>query len=123
MSHVIREVVSVTTSSDGSATAYTNVVTGRIHSIAYVKNNFSNGVDFTITLEATGQTVWTQLDVNASATVLPRAAVHDTAGVASLYASGGEPVEDCICAANDRVKIVIASGGSVTSGTFHVILN
>ncbi len=123
MSYAERHVVPVTTASDGSATAYTPVVTGRIHSIVYVKNNFANGVDFAITLEATGQTVWTQNDVNASAFVAPRLATHDTAGAASLFASGGEPVEDCVVAANDRVKIVIASGGSVTSGTFHVIVN
>jgi len=117
-----RHVVSVATVADGSATAYSPVVTGRISTIRYVKTDYDNGVDFTITAEATGETIWSQQNVNASATVAPRQPTHDTAGVASLYAAGGEPVEVPIALANDRVKIVIAQGGNVKTGTFHIVL-
>ncbi len=66
MSYAERHVVEVTTIADGSATAYSDTITGKISQIRYVKADFASGVDFTITSEATGETIWTQLDVNAS---------------------------------------------------------
>lgn len=122
MSHVERHAVSVTTDASGNATAYSPVLTGKINSITYAKTDFTDGVDFTITGEATGQTIWTESNVNASKTVAPRQPTHGQDGTASLYAAGGEPVEDKIALANDRVKIVIAQGGNTKSGTFYVIV-
>ena len=125
MSFIQREVVAVTTNADGDATAYSGTVTGRILQVRYIKagsGNFSDGVDFTITAEATGETIWTESDVNASATRAPRQATHSTAGAAALYAGSGAAVNDHIALANDRVKIVIASGGATTTGTFHVLV-
>lgn len=115
--------VTVTTASDGSATAYTPRLAGELHSIHYVKTDFANGVDFTITSEATGETLWAESDVNASAVRYPRAATHSTAGVAALFAAGGTAVQDRVALANDRVKIVIASGGATKTGTFHVLVD
>lgn len=120
--HIERHVVTVTTASDGSATAYTPVITGRVLAIHYVKTDFAAGVDFTITSEATGQTIWTQVNQDSSVVKAPRQPINDGVGVASLYASGGEPVEDHIYLANDRVKIVIAAGGNAKVGTFHVVI-
>jgi hypothetical protein len=117
-----RHEVSITVDASGDGTGYTPHVTGRIQSIRYVKDDFADTVDFTITLEATGETVWTEENVTASKTVAPRQATHSTAGVAAAYASGGTAVNDYVVAANDRVKIVIANGGNATSGTFHVIV-
>lgn len=122
MSYVERHVVEVTTDENGDAEAYTPVVTGRIHTIAYVKDDFADGVDFTITAEATGETIWDEDNVNASAVRAPRQATHATDGTASLYAGGGEPVEDYVAVAKDRVKIVVANGGNAKSGTFHVVV-
>ena len=96
MSYAERHEVAVTTAADGTATVFTPVVTGKVSQIRYVKTDFTNGVDFTITSEATGETIWTQTNVDASVTVAPRQPVHDTAGAASLYAGAGEPVEDYI---------------------------
>ena len=117
-----RHTVTVTTAADGSATAYTPVVNGRVLQIDYVKSTFSDGVDFTITADTAGTTIWTEANVNTSKTCCPRQATHSTAGVAALYAAAGTAVNDCVGLANDRVKIVIASGGAVTTGTFHVII-
>lgn len=122
MSYAQRHTVSVTTASDGSATAYSPLVTGKISAIHYEKTDFAAGVDFTITAEATGETIWTQSDVDASVTVAPRQATHSTAGVAALYAGGGSAVLDKIALANDRVKIVIANGGNAKTGLFSIIL-
>lgn len=122
MSHAQRHVVSVTTAADGSATAYSPVVTGKLSQVRYAKTDFADGVDFTITAEATGETLWTESNVNASATRAPRQATHSTAGVAAVYAGAGEAVLDKIALANDRIKIVIAQGGNAKAGAFHLIL-
>lgn len=113
--------VSVTTDGSGNATAYSPVVTGRILSIIYVKTDYAAGVDFTITAEATGETLWTQSDVNASVVTYPRAAVHDTAGVAATL-NGTQAMRDPVPIAQDRVKIVIGSGGAAKVGTFIIIV-
>lgn len=118
-----RHVVPVTTAADGSATAYSPYLSGYVHEIHYVKTDFADGVDFTITAEATGETIWTQSDVNAAAVKAPRQATHSTAGVASLYASGGTAVNDRIALGRDRVKIVIAQGGNAKSGAFHIVVD
>lgn len=125
MSKTRRHVVSVTTASDGSATAYSPYISGKIRSIQYVKpgsGSYTDGVDFTITAEATGETLWTEANVNATKYCYPRAATHSTAGVAALYASGGTAVLDQIALGRDRVKIVLASGGNATTGAFHIVV-
>lgn len=118
-----RFVVPVTTAADGSATVYTPYLSGYVHAIEYLKTDFTDGVDFTITAEATGETIWTESNVNAAKVCLPRAATHSNAGVAALYAAGGTAVNERIALGRDRVKIVIASGGNATTGAFHVIVD
>lgn len=117
--------VTVTTAADGTVTAYTPRLSGEIHQIEYVKdgsNGYANGVDFTITGEATGVGLWTQSDVNASAVVAPRQPTHSQVGVASLYAAGGTAVQARVALANDRVKIALAQGGNAKVGVFHVLV-
>lgn len=115
--------VPVTTAADGTATVYSPFLSGYIQTIQYVKDDFVDGVDFTITAEATGETIWTESNVNAAVVKAPRQATHSTAGVAALYASGGVAVNDRIALARDRVKIVIAQGGNATSGAFNIIVD
>lgn len=119
--HVEVKSVAVTTDENGDATAYSaEPVNGLLSQIRYAKTDFDNGVGFTITLEDTGETLWAEAAVNASATRAPRQATHSTAGVAALYAAGGAAVGDMI-AVNGRIKIVVASGGNTKSGTFHFV--
>lgn len=115
--------VTVTTAADGSATAYTPRLSGKVQQIEYVKGDFTDGVDFTITGEATGIGLWTEANVNASAVRAPRLACHSQVGAALLYAAGGTAVTDEIALSSDRVKIVIAQGGNAKSGTFHVLVD
>ena len=122
MSYAERHAVTVTTAADGSATAYSPVVTGRLSQIRYVKTDYTDGVDFTITSDETGETLWTELNVNASATRAPRQATHGTDGVASLYAAAGLPVQAPIALAKAQVKIVIAAGGNAKTGVFHIVM-
>lgn len=115
--------IAVTTAADGSATAYSPRIAGKVHAIHYVKGDFAAGVDFTITSEATGVGLWTDTDVNASEVVMPRAPTHDQAGAALLFATGGTAVADKIALASDRVKIAIAQGGNAKSGVFHILVD
>lgn len=119
---VRRHVVNVTTAADGSYTGYSPYISGKIVSIQYLKTNFADGVDFTITAEATGETIWTEANVNAAKVCAPRLATHSNAGVAALYAAGGTAVLDKIALGNDRVKIVLAQGGNATTGAFHIVV-
>jgi len=115
----------VTATSDGSqvGTHYTPYFSGYIESIQYVKTDYTDGVDFTITADATGENLWTDTDINASEIVRPRAPTHSTAGVAAVYASGGTAVNDRIALSRDRVKIVLAQAGANKTGTFHIVVD
>ncbi|SNS36282.1 hypothetical protein SAMN05216374_0980 [Tardiphaga sp. OK246] len=118
-----RQKVVVTTATDGSATAYSPRLSGKIHSIQYVKTDYADTVDFTITAEQTGENLWTEANVTASKACYPRAPTHSQAGVAALYAASGTAVSDKPGIANDRVKIVLAAGGASKSGTFHILVD
>jgi len=122
MSYAEEHTVTITTgSTDGAGTGYSDVLTGAVNRIHYTKTDFSDGVDFSITSERTGLTIWAQDNVNASAVVAPRKATHTTAGVAALYAAGGAAVLDKIALANDRIKITVTNGGNSKTGTFTII--
>jgi hypothetical protein len=118
----------VIATSDGSqvGTHYTPYISGYIESVQYVKadsGGYTDGVDFTITAEATGDNIWTDTNINASEVVRPRAATHTTAGVAAVYAAAGEAVTDRIALGRDRVKIVLAQAGASKTGTFVVVVS
>ena len=66
-----RKSVTLMTAADGTVTGFIDVQSGRIHTLIYTKDDFANGVDFTITADATGEGIWTENDVNASKTVAP----------------------------------------------------
>lgn len=119
---VRRFVVPVLTES-GGATVYTPAIYGHIESIRYVKGDFADTVDFAITAESTGEGIWSEENVTASATRHPRAATHSVAGAASLYASGGTAVNGKIALGGDRVKIVVTNAGDGKVGTFHVTVS
>lgn len=116
MSFPQRYTVSITTASDGSATATTENVRGEIVSIQYVKNNFTDGVDVTVTGKQTGLAIWTGTNVNASVTVYPVASTVIQAGTASTL------TEVPIAVVNEPIQFVIAAGGNATTGTFYVIV-
>ena len=55
-------------SDSGNATVKSPRVSGKVHSIRYEKIDFADGVDFTVTADAAGDTIWAQSNVNAAAT-------------------------------------------------------
>lgn len=116
MSYAERHQIDVVTDADGDVTAYSPTVTGRIVSVTYTKIDFADTVDFTITAEATGQSIWTDTNITATETVVPLQTGSLPTGAASAL------TEVPIYLAHDRVKFVIASGGDTKSGTFHVVV-
>jgi hypothetical protein len=128
MSYAERHSVTFQTAADGSATAFiggpdgAGVLSGRVVNLVYTKTDFADGSTFTLTSEATGQSIWSESSVNASAVRAPRQPTHGTTGAAALYAAAGTAVNDFIVLAGDRIKIVIASGGSVKTGMFTVVM-
>lgn len=122
-----RFVVSATVDASGDAEVYSPVIRGKIVSIHYVKTDFEDGVDFVITGETSGQTIWSEEAVNASASRYPRAPTASTAGAAAIYAEDtGGAVNDMIALADERIKIVVADGTAELggeTGTFHIIID
>ena len=119
----IRKFSVTVTTGTATGTGYSPWLSGYIESIQYVKDDFSNGVDFTITADETGESILALTDQNDSGTWRPRAATHSVAGVAAVYASGGTAVNDRIALGRDRVKIAVAQGGNGTSGTFIITVD
>ena len=115
--------IPLTTNGSGAATGYTPYLSGYISSIQYVKTDFADGVDFTITADVTGESILALTDQNTAFILRPRAATHSTAGVAAVYASGGTAVNDLIALGRDRVKVVIAQGGDTKTGTVVVTVD
>lgn len=118
--------VPLTTDGSGNATAFSPRIAGKIHSVQYVKdgtNAFTDGVDFTLTAEATGESIWAESNVNASAVRYPRAPTHSQSGAALLYAASGTAVSDKIALASDRVKVVVAQGGAAKNGAIHILVD
>lgn len=117
-----RFTIAATTAADGTVTVKSPVLAGALHSIQYVPDGtvpFANTADFTITSEKTGEALLTKSNVAAAFKVYPRAAVHDTSGVAATL-DGTVPMLDRIGLARDRVQIAIAQGGNAKKGTFEI---
>lgn len=123
MSYVQSHKIAVTTHvSTGGATVYTSgLVNGHVDAIRYVKGDFSNGSTMVATGENTGIAIWSESNVDASATRYPRAATQDILGAASLFVAAGEPVETKIAIADERIKIIITSAGNSKTGTFYIL--
>lgn len=118
--------ISVETDEDGAATVFGPKVSGTVHSVHYAKDAtdaFADGVDFTLTAETTGHTIWAESNVNASAVRYPRAVTHGVDGSAALFAADGKPVLDKIGLANDRPKLVIAQGGDTKKGVVYLLVD
>jgi hypothetical protein len=113
--------VAIATNGSGAATVYSRGFIGLLYGFVYVPGTLDTGADLTITEEASGVSLLATTNTGTSAIVkLPRAPVVDAANAASLYASGGEPVEDRYPVMS-RVKCVVAQGGTSKAGTLYVI--
>lgn len=97
----------VTTAADGTASFVAPAMNGMVNRITYTKDDYADGVDFTITTED-GVSLWTEANVNVSKTVFPEGA--------------GAAGTERIVLADQTVTIGIAQGGNTKSGTFTFYL-
>lgn len=119
-----RFVIPITVDENGDAEEFSPVLSGKLISFRYVKDDFAgDDLAFVITGETSGKSLWAEEDVTASATRHPRAATHSIAGAAALYADAGQAVLGLIALAQERIKFVIAGAGDETSGTFHITID
>lgn len=115
-----RLAVAITTDAAGDFTGHTKVTNGFVRAVRFVDTDLDATADITVTCGASGAAIVTLTNQAASTTVHPRQATHDTAGAASLYAGAGEPVESDIPVADETIKVVVAQGGNVKTGTLHI---
>ena len=120
----VRHAITVTTAASGGlGTGYTPLIYGRLFSIQYVKDDYANNCDVTITTETTAQDLWVEANVNASKVVAPRQACHDSVGAAAYVNDADDvPLRDYFAISGERIKIAIAEGGDTKSGTFHFVV-
>lgn len=116
-----RHSVTLTTDGSGDATGYTANVTGRVLSVQYVKTDFADGVDITVTAEATGQAILALTDQNTAGVFYPRAQVHGPTGTALTY-DGTRTVNEPVTVVFDRVKVVVAQGGDTKTGEVVIVI-
>ena len=102
----------VTTDSAGDADVDIGPFRGFLDQIIYTKTDYATGVDFTITDKQTGDTVWTQVNQDASVIKRPGDLVQDTAGADTTQ-------YDRMFIDGD-INVVIANGGDTKSGTFEI---
>lgn len=119
--HVSREAITVTTDGSGDATGYSSLVEGRVLAIYYIKDDYENTATFLITTETTGETLWSQANVSATARHNIGVAVMSPVAGALMY-EGTNPVVWPCPVGRERIKIVVSAGGNIKSGTFHIIV-
>lgn len=119
-----RYTLDLTVSAGGAATVYTpEPVNGRVLQLRYVPDGTSpldTGADLTVTGEVTGVAIATLTDIGTSAfTKVPRQATHGVTGTALVYAST-DAVAEPVYLAGERIKVVVAQGGTSKIGTLYV---
>lgn len=119
---LVKHSITITTVTGGTATAYLPKLNGKLMSIRYVKDDYADGVDFTITGEDTAENLWVDTNINASEIVRPRIAVQDNAGDDITY-DGTRKIYEPYNLVDERIKIVIAQGDDAKAGTFHVLID
>ena len=121
--YVERHVCSLVANASGVAQAKTPIVTGQVLQIHYLKTNFADGVDITVSGETTGHVIWAGTNVNVATVVAPRmASVAAEDGAAALYASGGVAVRVPIHVAKERLVVDVVQAGNGTTGTVHIVI-
>lgn len=114
---------SILTASDGSFSKAI-VASGKLLQYRYVPHAstpLDTGADITVVGDTTGLVFINQTNIGTSAfTKSPRQATHDTAGAASLFAAGGEPVEGFLYAGGEDLTLTVAQGGDTKSGKLYL---
>jgi hypothetical protein len=121
-----REILTLAVNASGAATVYSGRVTGRVLQMQYVPDAttpLDTGADLTITGEDTGVAILAVTNLGTAAvTMAPRQATVTVANAAALYAAGGVAVLEPVYLAGERIKVVVAQGGTSKTGTLHILI-
>ena len=107
-----RAAITLLSDSSGDQTTYSGECNGLVVAFYVSVGTLDVGTDLTITEEDTGAAILTLTNVAASARYMPRLATHDSVGVAT---GGLDAVP-----VNGRIKVVMAQGGNIKTGTLYV---
>ena len=119
--YVKTDTVTVITAGGGGATEYSTHLNGRLFTVRYTKTDFADGSTFTITGETTGQDIWTETGVNASTQRSPHHTASKAVDGANYNLGVGLPAHAPLVV-NERIKVVITSGGATATGTFFFMV-
>ena len=126
MSYFTRAAVTVNTSSDGTATAYsTAALTGYVQAVRLsTDTTLTSSGRATITAERSGLAILTSSGLDAAFTSYPRAVVVDTNQTGLYYSTGstGAPIQTLIPLAQERIKVEISIGGGTKTGGFTFLV-
>jgi hypothetical protein len=110
-----RKALSLTTDGSGDASEYTGPLNGRLLGLHYVEDDtdaYAGTAELTVTKESTGEVILDGVVLSASISLYPVHGVHDQDGalIGDVY--------DFYRLTDDRLLIVIASGGDTKTGQF-----
>lgn len=123
MGNIRRGTLTLVTATGGGATGYITgddglgPFYGTLEAIRYTKTDYASTTDFTITDERTGETLWAQSNVNASAVKHPGVPVHTTASGGAITGAARPAVLH-----GARIKVVLAQGGNTKTGAFEAVV-
>ncbi len=115
-----RQIFSLTTDTAGAASATGGAVIGKLYAIEYRPGTIATGATVTVTCESdSSKALLTKANAGTSNVwFYPRDLMNAVADGAALTGTAGG--DRCQPILNGSIKVVIASGGSVTSGSLIV---
>ena len=110
----------ITTAVGGAATVYLgSKLKGRVHAIKYVPTSIATGAGLTITGETTGVPILVKANAGTSTVwYYPRVLVNK-----NTDGSGATDALADIHVLNERIKVVVASGGDAKTGTITAYID
>jgi hypothetical protein len=122
MPYAERHVVPIETDGAGAATVYSPVISGRVMAVRYTKGNLATTAAITISAEATGEALCSEV-FTADTTRYPRVPTHTASGGVVLFGSTVTyGVNEPMVVAQDRLKVVVASGGASVAGSISFVI-
>lgn len=115
MARVAKYTATIVTNGSQAGSATVGPVSGHLVAVVYVKTDYANGVDLTVSAATGARNLLTVSAMNASATYYPLALAQGSADGANLTA-----IYTRIPLADETVTLTIAQGGPTKTGTFHV---
>jgi hypothetical protein len=116
--------VNILTSAGGAFSQDISAPLGRLLQYRYVPDGttpLDTNADITVAGKTTGLSFINQANIGTTAfTKAPRQPTHDETGAASLYAAGGEPVEDYMFACGEQLTVTVAQGGATKAGKLYL---